>query len=354
MKSFLKEGYKRKKGQPPGTLLHIGEQTDTVVSLSAIKYNKDNFSEEKNISFDKLKLNDDGFIKWYDIIGVHNAEIMGDINKIIDLHPLIMEDIMNTDQRIKMETYGDCLFTILKMLCYEKGDQEIDVEQVSIVSGKDYLISFQEEEGDVFDYVRERIRLSRGKIRNMDTDYLLYALMDAIVDNYFVILENIDEEINTLEEEILTAVHQEELEEIHRIKSQLLILHRSTFPLRSEINTLVNNENKQLSEGAQFYFRDIYDHIIRILEQTDSYRETMNNLLDVYLSLNSNKMNEVMKILTIIATIFMPLTMIAGIYGMNFEYMPELEWWWGYPAVLLLMAVIAVIMLLFFKRKDIL
>ncbi len=354
MKTFLKDGYKRKKGQPPGTLLHIGEQTDAAVSLSTIKYNQDNFNEDKDISLDKINLEDDGFIKWYDIVGVHNADVMSDINEILDIHPLIMEDIMNTDQRTKMETYGDCLFTVLKMLRYEKGDQEIDVEQVSIVSGNDYLISFQEEEGDVFDYVRERIRLGKGKIRKMDSDYLLYGLMDAIVDNYFVILESIDEEINLLEEEILSAVKQEELEEIHRIKSQLLTLHRSTLPLRGEINTIIKNESKQLSEGAIFYFRDIYDHVIRILEQIDSYRETMNNLLDVYLSLNSNKMNEVMKILTIIATIFMPLTMIAGIYGMNFEYMPELEWLWGYPAVLLLMAVIAVIMLIFFKRKDML
>ncbi|MFW6377669.1 MAG: magnesium/cobalt transporter CorA [bacterium] len=348
----IKNGYKRKKGQPPGTLVHVGEQNTAIVSLSSIIYNEKDFMEEENISLDKMNLESDEFVKWYDIIGVHNAKIIEDINNRIRLHPLILEDIMNTNQRTKMETYGECLFTVLKMLRYEKGDEEIDIEQVSFVNGYNYLISFQEEEGDVFEYVRNRIRHGKGKIRKMNSDYLLYSLIDAIVDNYFVIMESIDEEINSLEERMITGINKDDLEEIHRIKTQILILHRSVLPLRSEINSLLKNEVKELPDDILFYFRDIYDHLIRIIEQIDSHRETMNNLLDVYLSLNSNKMNEVMKILTVIATIFMPLTFIAGIYGMNFKYMPELEWQWSYPVVMIVMVVLVVIMLIFFKRKN--
>lgn len=342
--------YWRKKGLPPGSLVHIGDEKTDEVSVRTIKYNNENFIKDDEVTFNKLNLFEEDYIAWTDIIGVHNTEFMEKLNNTIKIHSLTLEDIMNTEQRIKIEDFGEYLFTVLKMINYDPEQKELDIEQVSLVSGDNYLISFQEKKGDVFETVRNRIYQKQGKIRGMKGDYLLYSLIDAIVDNYFIIMEYYDEELNVLEEQILAE--EGSLEDIHRLKSQLLTLHRIIFPFKNEIYNLLKNESKHISPPTMLYFRDIYDHLAKIYEQIDSYREKMNNFLDVFLSINSNKMNEVMKILTIIATIFMPLTLLAGIYGMNFEYMPELDYVWAYPAVLLIMVVIAIIMIIYFKRKK--
>jgi magnesium transporter len=263
-----------------------------------------------------------------------------------------LEDILNTDQRPKMEDYGEYIYIVLRDLDYSDKSNEIEGEQISLIVGSNFVFSFQEREGDTFDPIRDRIRNNKGRIRKMGADYLAYALLDSIVDNYFIILERLGEKIEWLEEKLVTDPARETLQTIHHLKRELLFLRKGVWPLREVINSLARGESSLVTEPARVYLRDVYDHTIQTIDTIETYRDMVSGMLDIYLSSVSNRLNSVMKVLTIIATIFMPLTFLAGVYGMNFKFMPELEWRWGYPLVWLIMAGIGVSMLIYFRKKK--
>jgi magnesium transporter len=248
-----------------------------------------------------------------------------------------------------VEDCGEYVFVVLKMLSSDRN--KITSEQISIVLGPDFVVSFQEREGDVFNPIRERIRIGRGRIRKMGADYLAYALLDSVVDNYFIFLEKLGDKIEFLEEELVTNPTTETLQTIHDLKTEMVFLRKSVWPLREIISGLERGESALIQESTEIYLRDVYDHTIQVIDTVETFRDMVSGMLDIYLSSVSNRMNEVMKVLTIIATIFIPLTLIAGIYGMNFQYMPELGWRWGYPMVWLIMLVIGALMLVYFRRE---
>ncbi len=290
-------------------------------------------------------------VNWINIDGLHQIEVLEKLGECYGFHPLVLEDILNTDQRPKMEDSGDYLYIVLRMLNYNDKSSEIETEQVSLILGPNFVFSFQEKEEDVFDPVRERIRNNKGRIRKMGADYLAYALLDSIVDNYFTIMEKLGETIEFLEEELVTQPVPETLQTIHQLKRELIFLRKAVWPLREVISGLERGELVLIKETTRVYLRDVYDHTIQVIDTIETFRDMISGMLDIYLSSVSNRLNSVMKVLTIIATIFMPLTFIAGIYGMNFKFMPELEWRWGYPMVWVLVIFISVFMLIYFKKK---
>lgn len=341
-----------KSGLPPGTLVHIGEESDREIKVTVMAFNEKE-CDERQISAVKecVYFTDTSLVTWIDVDGLHEIEIIQQVGDCQGLHPLVLEDILNTQQRPKVEDFDDYLYIVLKMLYFREG--ELTAEQVSLIVGNNFVISFQEGIcGDVFAPIRERLRNGKGRIRGMGADYLAYSLMDAIVDNYFIVLEELGERIELLEEAVLADVTPQTARQIHRLKRDMIFLRKSVWPLREVIGALERRETQLVTEAVTVYLRDLYDHTIQVIDTVEANRDMLAGLLDVYLSSVSNRMNAIMKVLTIIATIFMPLTFIAGLYGMNFRHMPELEWIWGYPAVLLLMALVAIGMLQFFRRKK--
>lgn len=346
--------YSKKAGLPPGTLIHIGEKINGDVMLSLTEYNENYFRETKidNIQH-YTPLSDKSIISWLNIDGIHNVETIEKFGKVFNLHPLTLEDIVNSGQMPKIEEYDNYTFIVLKMLYYNEINKSIDVEQISICLGDNFVLTFQEEkEKDAFKHVKERLRLSKGRIRKMGADYLAYSIIDSVVDSYFLILEKIGEKIELLEAEVLNEPSEKILNQIHVLKREMIFLRKSIWPLRDVINTIEKGSSSFIQDSMHIYFRDVYDHTIRIIETIETYRDILSGILDIYLSSISNKINAVMKVLTIIATIFMPLTFLAGIYGMNFEYMPELKWKLGYPLILGVMFFIGISMVLYFKKKN--
>lgn len=342
-----------KTGLPPGTLVHVGEKKVESVKITFIDYDEQNFQEKQVTKIEEcLKLKDTPTVSWINIDGLHDIELLEKLGKGFDLHPLILEDILSTGQRPKFEDYEKHIFIVLKMLSFRDENRSVETEQVSLILGPNYVISFQERIGDVFDPIRERIRNAKGRIRKTGPDYLAYALLDSIVDNYFIILEKLGEKIESMEEDVIGNPTERTVHKIHLLKREMIFLRKSIWPLRELIRGLQTSETSLINEATDIYMRDVYDHTIQIIDTIESFRDMVSGLLDIYLSSLSNKMNAVMKVLTIIATLFIPLTFVAGIYGMNFEYMPELKLKWGYGAVWLVMIVIAAIMLFYFRRKK--
>jgi magnesium transporter len=352
MPKFIKKS-SRSKGLPPGALIHIGEKKTDKIKISVIDYSIAKYDEReiKKIE-DCFDLKRKPSISWINVDGLHETDIIEKLGKCFDIHPLVLEDIVNTDQRPKMEDYEKYIFFVLKMLYVEEKTNEIYSEQVSLILGKNYVISFQEAIGDVFDSVRGRIRDSKGRIRKMGTDYLAYALIDAIVDNYYVILEKIGEKIENMQEDIIKNPNPDTLQHIYKLKRDMIYLRKSVWPLREVINGLLREESNLIRKGTHIYLRDLYDHTIQVIDTIETYRDMISGMLDIYMSSVSNKMNEVMKVLTIFAAIFIPLTFIAGVYGMNFHHMPELEIAWAYPAVWIVIIGVAVLLLGYFKHKK--
>jgi magnesium transporter len=346
----------KKVGLPPGTLVHVGEERTGPVQITILDYDEGELQEFCVTSIDKfLDFKAKPSVTWIDVVGVHKPEVIEKIGDRFGIHPLVLEDIVHTEQRPKMEDFDDYVFIVLKMLASletDDGEEEIRSEQVSLIVGRGFVISFQETEGDVFDSVRDRIRKSKGKIRKRGADYLAYALIDAVVDNYFLILEDVGEDLEVLEDELVTNPTPDTSKQIHDMKRDMIFLRKSVWPLREVISRLARGESEIFEESTAIYLRDVYDHTVQVIDAIETFRDILSGMLDVYLSSISNRMNEVMKVLTIIATIFIPLTLVAGIYGMNFDYMPELRWHWGYPAVLLFMFVTGFLMLLYFRRKG--
>ena len=342
----------KKTGLPPGALVHVGEKRAEEVKITIMDYDETHFQEREAKTIEEcLPFKDKPTITWINVDGLHQVEIMERIGDCFGLHPLVLEDILNTGQRPKMEDFDDYVFVVLKML-YDDQNNGIATEQISLILGPSFVVSFQERTGDVFNPIRERIRSVRGRIRKMGADYLAYALLDSVVDNYFVVLEKLGEKIEFLEEELVANPITDTLQIIHDLKGELVFLRKSVWPLREVISGLERGESALIQESTGIYLRDVYDHTIQVIDTVETFRDIISGMLDIYLSSVSNRMNEVMKVLTIIATIFIPLTLIAGIYGMNFQYMPELGWRWGYPLVLLVMVAVGVAMMAYFRRKK--
>ena len=342
----------KKAGLSPGTLVHDGDKKVEKAKITIIDYDATQFQEKEVETIEEcFPFRDTPTVTWINIDGLHEVGIIEKIGKHFSIHPLILEDILHTGQRPKMEDFEDYIFLVVKMFYYDEKDDEIKMEQVSLLLGSNFVISFQEREGDIFDPIRERIRNHKGRIRMMKADYLGYALLDTIVDNYFIILEKVGEDIENMEEELVTRPTPETLQTIHNLKRELIVLRKSIWPLREVVNSLERGESPLINEATGVYLRDVYDHTIQVIDTIETFRDMVSGMLDIYLSSISNKMNEVMKVLTIIATIFIPLTFVAGIYGMNFEFMPELKWHWGYFAALLVMAAVAVFLVFYFRRK---
>lgn len=343
----------KKVGLPPGTLIHVGKKYSDKVKITVIDYDKDNLVEKSYDSVDACeKFVDKPSNTWINVDGIHHVEVVEKLGNMFGHHPLMLEDVLNTHHRPKMEDFDDYIFFTLKMLGLDKkGD--IVSEQISIVLGKNYVISFQEREGDVFDALRERIRLGKANIRQNGADYLMYRLIDTIVDHYFLIMESMGDKVDKLEEEVMSdTANDATMKKILKLKRELISLRRTISPLRDAIGSLQREGSDLIEEKTHTFLNDVHDHTIHLTESIETYRDVLSGLMDMYYTTISNRMNNVMQVLTIIATIFIPLTFVAGIYGMNFEYMPELHYKWAYPTVWALMIGIAIGMVVYFKRKK--
>ncbi|MFW6297708.1 MAG: magnesium/cobalt transporter CorA [Desulfosalsimonas sp.] len=347
------EGMSKKFGMAPGSLVYIGDEQKAPISITVMDYSKEDLTEtvvqDLSECLDYVMRDS---VTWVNISGIHDTEMIGELGRVFDLHPLLLEDVLNTETRPKLDDYDDTLFAVLKMIDYNPEIRELDHEQVSLVIKKGVVISLQEKEGDVFNPVRERIRKAKGRIRKSGTDYLAYALMDMIVDHYFAILEQIGEQIEVLLDEVTDDPGKRTIQDIHRCKHQIIYLRKAVWPVREIIAGLLRDESQLVGSDVRVYLRDVYDHTIQVVDTVETHRDILSGVLDIYLTGISNKMNEVMKVLTVIATIFIPLTFLAGVYGMNFEHMPELSWKYAYPAVWAVFLAIFAGMVWWFKRKK--
>jgi len=343
---------KMSAGSVPGTLMHTGERKTEEVITRFIDYDETDLREGRFTEVKEcLPFSTSSSVTWIDVIGLHDVKQVGEIGEVFKLHPLMLEDIVSPGQRPKIEVYDGSIFIVLKMLRYLEEEKTIDIDQVSLVIGKNFVITFQEKPWDVLESLRDRLRHSKGRIRSRGADYLAYAIIDAIVDGYFAVLEEIGNEIEVVEDLVVKVVSPSIMQEIHGLKREVLVLRRSVWPLREVLGAFYRDESDLIEDQTRMYLRDVYDHSIQVIDTIETFRDLLSGTMDLYLSSISNRMNEVMKVLTIIATIFIPLTFVAGLYGMNFKHMPELQFPWAYPAVLLLMASVGGGMILYFRKK---
>jgi len=342
-----------KRADHPPAAPHVkGEPPDLPVLITVIDYDATHFQEKKVGQINEcFPFRDTETVTWINIDGLANPKLIEDLGKCFTIHPLILDDIFNTGQRPKMEDLDQYIYLNLKMLTYLTAEKEIKIEHISMVIGRNFLISFQEDIGDIFDPVRERIRKD-GRIRKFGPDYLAYALIDAIVDNYFAVMEKLEEQVEDLEEELVVNPTQDSLKKISRLKKDMIFLRKSVWPLREMINNLERSESTLIQESTRIYLRDVYNHTIQVIDTLETFRDMVSGMIDIYLSGLSYKMNEIMKVLTLIATIFIPLTFVVGLYGMNFKNMPEIEWEFGYYAVLVVMFIMVAGMLTYFRKKN--
>jgi len=350
-KQFKKRS--RKAGLPPGALVHIGEKWSEQARISVMQYNEEALREKELADVRELPVPPDmSLTTWIHVDGLHDTAILEQLGEQFDLHPLVLEDILNTDHRPKMEDMGPYIFVVLKCFAADvPAVAEVKAEQVSLILGPNYVLSLQEKESNLLAPIRERIRQNKGRIRKAGADYLAHAILDAVVDSYFLVLEDMGEEIDACEESLVNHPRSTILRRIHYLKRNMTILRKAVWPLREAVAALERSESSLIAEATNIYLRDVYDHTIQVMDTIESYRDTLSGMLDVYLSSLSNRMNEIMKVLTIIATIFIPLTFLAGVYGMNFDYMPELRWRWGYFMAWGVMIAVALVMLKLFRKN---
>lgn len=343
----------KKRGLPPGSLVYIGNERTEQVEIDLFHYNPEACHEMLLTDFSECaSYITDPDPTWVNISGIHDAAVMEAVGSAFGLHNLVLEDIMNTDHRPKTEEFDEHIFFTLKMLMYDETTDTVDREQVSFILTRSALISFQEHKGDVFEPIRERIRQGKGRVREKKTDYLVYLLIDIVIDNYFSIIEQVGNRVDELEEIALTDPPADFLSTLQNLKKQLIILRKSVFPLRESIGFIEKGESKFIKKDTLKYFRDVYDHTISVIDAIETSRETLSAVKDIYLSTMSNKMNHTMKVLTVMASIFIPLTFIAGIYGMNFDHMPELHYEYGYEMVWVAMILVTLGMVVYFRRKG--
>ncbi|MCF8295909.1 MAG: magnesium/cobalt transporter CorA [Saprospiraceae bacterium] len=342
----------KKTGLPPGALVHIGSRKTDKVKISIIDYNANNYSEsivEK--TEDCYSFKDSDSVSWINIDGLHDIDSIDSLGQHFNLHRLLLEDVLNTNHRPKLEEFDNCLFVSLKMLGISKDGKSVVYEQISLVLGKNWLITFQEIEGDIFESLRQRLREKKGNIREKGADYLFYRIIDTIVDNYFIVTEHISEVIEGLEEKAINNPDDKLMQDIQQLKKQLINLRKAVNPLREIVASLEKDSSSLIHKGTVRYLRDVYEHIIHVNESIETERDMLGSIMDLYQTGVSNRMNKVMQVLTIIATIFIPMTFIAGVYGMNFDFMPELHWKYGYLGAWGIMLAVLAAMLAFFKRK---
>ncbi len=342
-----------KAGLPPGTLVHLGRHAAEKAAFTVVNYNEDSFRIRETSSVEEcFSFMDPSMTTWVNVDAVSDAKTVEAFGSHFDLHPLLLEDIMNTDQRPKMDDYEDHLFLVLKMILINIDTRAPEADQISFVLGRSYLITFLERPSDVFLPAVERLQIDKSRIRRNGPDYLLYTLVDIIVDDYFAIIDKGSEILEDLEGRVITGVRTETLIDIQKRKRDFIFLRKSISPLRDVLLTIERNDTDLIAPSLMIFFRDIADHSMRVIDGIETSREMLSGMLDIYLSSISNRLNEVMKVLTIISTIFMPLTFIAGVYGMNFEHLPEKDWYYGYYFCLGLMASVVIIMMVFFRRKK--
>jgi magnesium transporter len=349
----MRKSHSIKIGLAPGAIVHVGERRVKKALIDLIDYDLKNYKSKKlkNIK-ESFPFKETPTITWLNVTGLHEVELIQQIGDFFNIHPLVIEDILNTEQRPKVEIYDDYIFIVLKMLTYDSKNKGVEKEQISLLLGKNYVITFQEKPGDIFDPLRDRIKLGKGHLRKSSSDYLMYAIIDIVIDHYFLVLENINEEIESLENLVVNLPDRRQMERIHFLKRELLEFRRSNWPVREIVTGLLREESPLLKESTEPFLRDLYDHVINVSETIESSRDMVSGLLDIYLSNISNRMNEVMKVLTIIATIFIPLSFLAGVYGMNFDFIPELKWKWGYFGFWTIILIVSGIMLYYFRRKK--
>lgn len=351
MSLFLRKSSK-KAGLPPGTVVFVGERKVEEVKVTVIDYDEEHYGEREVKDIEEcFPYKDTPSITWINIDGVHQVEVIEKLGAHFVLHPLLQEDVVDTHQRPKLDEYDDHLFIVLKMFIFNEEENELEAEQVSFIVGSSFVISFQERRGDVFDQVRERLRNGKGRIRKKGSDYLAYSLIDAVVDSYYNILEEIGEHIETLQDELVSEPKQGDLQVIQHLKRDMLFLRKSIWPLREAVGGLAKSESTLIKQDVLIYLRDVYDHAIQVIDTIETFRDMLSAMLDIYLSSVSNRMNEVMKVLTVMATIFIPMTFLAGVYGMNFKYMPELEWRYAYLFFWIVVLVVFIGMVAWFKKK---
>jgi magnesium transporter len=352
MNTHLKKRRKKQPGLSPGTLVHTGEQKISQARLTLAAYNESHL-ETQSIDFltDCAPFRDKFNVVWVNIDGLHQVEVLENLGQVFGLHALVLEDILDINQRPKVEDYSDYLYLVLKTLHYDETAHQVLTEQVSLIVGNNLVISVQEKAGDIFEPVRRRLQRNNSRLRRDGADYLAYALLDTIVDNYFVVLDKVGENIERLEEELIADSSPHTLSAIYNLKREIIFLHKAVWPLREVINRLAHGESPLFAEGSLIYLRDLYDHTIQTIDLIETYRELIAGMLDIYLSSASNRLNGVMKVLTIIATIFIPLNFITSLYGMNLKNMPEYQWEWSYPAIWLVMMTVTALMLAYFRRK---
>lgn len=342
-----------KAGLPPGSLVHVGKHAAGKATITVVTYDGDEFRIKEGSGVEEcFSLIDPFRVTWINVDGISDAKTVEAIGGRFNLHPLLLEDVMNTDQRPKMEDYDNLLFLVLRVLFLDNGAGRIESDQITFVLGDRYLISFQERKADLFKAVIDRLQMSKSRIRKSGADYLLYSLIDVIVDNYFFILELMGDNVEEMEVRLMSGGRADTLAAIQRMKKDLIYLRRSVWPLREVLSGLERGESRLISGELHIFFRDIYDHTIHAMDTIESLRDMLSGMLDIYLSSVSNRLNQVMKVLTIISTIFIPLTFIAGVYGMNFKSMPEIGWDYGYPASVTLMILVSLTMLYYFKKKK--
>lgn len=342
-----------KVGLPPGSIIHVGEQKIEKVKITLTEFDENNVETCEINSVKEIDpYTGTPQVTWVNVYGLHDTELIKQIGEKFNIHPLVLEDILNTETRPKIEMTDKYVFIAMKMLSYNSDNNEIVTEQVSFILGDTFVFSFLEKSDNIFNPIKDRITNNYGRVRKQQSDYLFYALMDVVVDQYFLLLEQIEQNIESLDDDVITSADRSQIEKIYNLKNKLLLTRRSIWPLREIFSRLIREETPTISKKIIPYLRDLLDHTIQVTETIELQREITNGLMETHLSMMSYKMNEVMKVLTIIATIFIPLTFIVGIYGMNFRYMPELEWYWGYFAIWVVMITVVLVMLFYFKRKK--
>jgi len=344
---------KKKIGMAPGTLIHVGERLSEEARINLIKYNQDTFTTQALDDFSSIDYSpSETSLYWINVDGLHDIKLIEEVGNKFNIHPLTLEDILNTTQRPKIDFDDKYVYIVLKMLYYNEELREIQSEQVSLIIFKKYIFSFQEFEGDVFDDLRKRLQQNKSNIRSKGTDYIAYSLLDSIIDCYFDILENIGNTVDEVEDKLLSNPNKAIMSEIYNLKREMILLRNSVWPLREILGSLIKSDTPIVEEKTLMYLRDIYDHTIQVMDIVETYRDILSGMLDTYLSSISNKTNDVMKVLTIFSTIFIPLTFLAGIYGMNFDFMPELRLKYGYMIFWVITLITIIFMINYFKRKK--
>jgi magnesium transporter len=345
----------KKTGLSPGSLIPIGESFSQTIKFSIIEYSESEFIEKDNVPLEEcISYLSTSSMTWIQVFGVHDPAIISALGKSFNIHPLVMEDVLNTSQRPKLEEYQEQVYIVARFLEYDEEHHQIRDEQVSLVFGESLVISFveKEREKDIFTPIKERLRQANNRIRKQRGDYLAYALLDTIIDHYFIVLEKVDFNLDRLEEELVHSPRTETLQSIQQAKREVVVLRRSIWPIRDVITRFQKIEPPLVNSHTQFFLRDVYDHIIQDIDIIEGFRDVVSGMLDIYMSNINFRTNEIMKVLTIVSTIFVPLTFITSIYGMNFDYMPELRFYLGYPIMMGVMAILSFCMLYYFRRQK--